>query len=290
MALSRAIGDPNLRLAFSTATDVDTPAVDVGAGILRVARHDRLVAELHYRPDLLPAAEHLAAAARSAGLALEYAAAQHALRTEDDQLRESRQRTVEMGDSVRRRLERDLHDGAQQRLIALALLAESARRTAATPAEAAAADLVAHQTVAALDELRTIAHGIFLAALRDDGLLAALTELQDHSPVPLKIEAPSVRREMPAAVAMAAYRIVSDTVHSVSAGASGATVHVSVSEVDLELRLRLAIRATTPHISTTDAAVMLQHAEDRVNALDGTLHIGTVDDQLLVEAAMPCAS
>jgi signal transduction histidine kinase len=282
---AEAIGDPDLRLVFPTASTGEGLATDGSAAVLRVARQDTLVAELHYRRELQPATERLAAAARSAGLALEYASAQQALQREDEELRDSRQRTVETGDSARRRIERNLHDGAQQRLVALSVLAGAARRSASTPADAQTFDLVCRETAAALEELRTIARGIFPAALWDDGLVAALTELQDHSPVPLKVDTADLNQPVPAAPAMAAYRLVADTVRWGGLRPAAGSVHVSLSDDGPDLHVRLVASEMT----ASEATTVLEHAADRVHALGGSLQIRAVNDQLIVEAVLPCA-
>jgi signal transduction histidine kinase len=281
---AQAIGDPDLQLVFPPASTGVGAATDLSEGVLRVARQGTLVAELHYRRELWPATERLAAAARSAGLALDYASAQQALQREDAELYESRQRIVETGDAVRRQVERNLHDGAQQRLVALSVLTGTARRAASTPADAQTFDLVSRETAAALDELRTIARGIFPAALWDDGLVAALTELQDHSPVPLKVDT-DLNHAVPAAPAMAVYRLVADTVRCGGLRATAGSVQVVLSDDGPELHVHLV----ASKMAVSDATSVLEHAADRVHALGGSLQISAVNDQLIVQAVLPCA-
>jgi signal transduction histidine kinase len=168
-------------------------------------------------------------------------------------LRASRMRIVDAADGARMRLERDLHDGAQQRLLALShelRLAYSEARPTSAPVLADLADQVA----ATIEDVRDLAHGIFPAELEESGLEAALELLADDAPVPVQID---VDGEPPAPVARAVYVLVRSAVEAAHEGPvrvtvrrAGATVHV---EVD----------GTVPPD--------LEYCADRVGALGGTL-------------------
>jgi len=132
-SLAESIDDPALALVFprNDGTVIDAagqPAGEGGAGlaVATVRRASRTVAEVRYRAELAGAEQLLGTAVRSAGLALEHVAAQARLRAELADLAASRRRIIEDGDAERRRLERDLHDGAQQRLIGLQLFMQLA--------------------------------------------------------------------------------------------------------------------------------------------------------------------
>ena len=117
------------------------------------------------------------------------------LRARFEELRASRARLVEAGDAERRRLERDLHDGAQSRLVALALLLRGARARAEAGSELAAMlDRAAAELQAGLDDLRELARGIHPAVLTDRGLEPALQSLVARAPVPVSVEAPAEER------------------------------------------------------------------------------------------------
>ena len=128
-------------------------------------------------------------------------------RRQDEEIRASRTRIIEAADEARRVLERNLHDGAQQRLVALSVslrLAES--RTTTDPDEAAAIINAAREELAAaLEELRELARGIHPAVLTDRGLAAAVETLVVRTPVPVEVEMPPER--LPAPIEAAAYYV-----------------------------------------------------------------------------------
>ena len=124
----------------------------------------------------------------------------------------SRARIVEAADAARRRVERDLHDGAQQRLVAVALALKLARRqlSRAAPEEVAALlDQAGGELSSALDELRELARGIYPVLLSDGGLGPALEALAARSPVPATVVAAPARR-LPGPVEQTAYFVVSE--------------------------------------------------------------------------------
>ena len=212
-ALAKSAGDPSLALVFprdgGDPVDGDGlpagPAAD-GTATTDVVRYGQIVAQLRHGELTAHATRRLFDAVRAAGLALEHASSRARLRAALADLTASRARIVEVADAERRRLERNLHDGAQQRLIALSLsLGSRSRRAAAGDARA--------QVLAALDELRAIAHGIHPASLSDGGIVASVRELADTSQVPLRLELRPVDR-LPPRLEAAAYRVVADCVRA----------------------------------------------------------------------------
>ncbi len=192
-------------------------------------------------------------------------------------------RIVELGDAERRRLERDLHDGAQQRLIALQVLLEMASSGAASALRAGYA--AARQDVgAALEELRDLARGIYPAALSDAGLEVGLQTLAETSPVPLVIHGSSSRR-LPAAAEGAAYRVVADAVRTAGQQPTRAELIVTISDCGQALQLRLDTK-----LDDAPAELVVAAARDRVAAADGTITLTTADGQTTIEVAIPCAS
>ena len=184
------------------------------------------------------------------------------------ELRASRSRLVEAGDAERRRLERDLHDGAQSRLVALALLLRSARRRAdgelAEMLDRAQAEL---QT--SLVELRELARGIHPAVLSERGLEPALQALATRAPVPVTVQAQAER--LPEPVETAAYFVVAEALTNVAkyAQATRATVVVRRSNG------RVTVEVSDDGVGGADAAhgSGLRGLIDRVAALDGTLSL-----------------
>jgi PAS domain S-box-containing protein len=151
---------------------------------------------------------------------------------QQDELEASRARIVAAGDDERRKLERNLHDGAQQRLVSLSLslrLAQTRLRTDPDGAE----DLLEasrEELAQALEELRELARGIHPAVLTDRGLEAALEALAARSPLPVEIRGASC--ELPAQVEAAAYYVVSESLANVAKYAEASTVEVTVDRMN----------------------------------------------------------
>jgi signal transduction histidine kinase len=186
-----------------------------------------------------------------------------------EELRASRARIVEAGDAERRRLERDLHDGAQSRLVALALLLRSARRRA----DGELADLLDQAQAelnTSLEELRELARGIHPAVLTDRGLESALEALTSRAPLPVRLEVESEDR-LPGPVESAAYFVVSEALTNVAkyAQATEATVAVRRSNG------RVTVDVSDDGVGGADAAggSGLRGLADRLAALDGTLRL-----------------
>ena len=196
-----------------------------------------------------------------------------ALRTRVDDLRDARQRILAAADDERRRIERDLHDGAQQRLVAMALtlrLAES--RIESDPASAT--QLVAQareEAQLAIEELRELARGIHPALLSDRGLGAALEALATRAPVPVQISGVPSSDQLCQAVEAAAYFVTAEALTNVAkyARATEAFVHLSL-EGDC---LRLEVRDDGVGGADPSTGSGLRGLRDRVDALDGHLEL-----------------
>jgi signal transduction histidine kinase len=254
-SLADALGDPDLELLYRTDEDEwlrpdGTPAGVPGDDATQLVGVEGLVGALVHRPGLLddPALrDELSSAAR---LALEHERLQAAARKQLADLRASRARLVAAGDAERHRLERDLHDGAQQRLVSVAISLGLAAR--AGDAELAWAQRELRTAVA---ELRELAHGIYPAVLAEEGLAPALEALAEGQPRLRLIELSEQRAPEPAE--SAAYRMVIGVLHA--------------SEGPIEARSACADGFLT--VETRGATTDIQEIEDRVGALDGTLAI-----------------
>jgi signal transduction histidine kinase len=190
---------------------------------------------------------------------------------QEEEIRASRARIVEAGDEARRRLERNLHDGAQQRLVSLSLslrLAQS--KVSADPVAAEKVlDAAREELAAALDELRELARGIHPAVLTDRGLTAALEALATRSAIPVEIETPD--EELPRSVGAAAYYVIAESLANVAkyAGATHATVAVAHDNG------RAVVEVADDGVGGADASAGsgLRGLADRVEALGGTLFV-----------------
>jgi len=211
------------------------------------------------------------------------------LRAKVEELRASRARIVEAGYAERRRVERDLHDGAQQHLVALTMSLRLVRGRLESDPEAAAELL--DEAMGDLDEatreLRELARGIHPAVLTDRGLEAALGGLADRSPVPVEIlETPEGR--MPAPVESATYFVIAEALTNVAryAKAEAATVRVARANGAVEIEVRDdGVGGADPTTGTG-----LRGLEDRVAALEGTRLIASpTGEGTTVTARIPCA-
>ncbi|MBO3083132.1 sensor histidine kinase [Cellulomonas fengjieae] len=209
------------------------------------------------------------------------------------ELTETRTAAVGAADEERRRIERDLHDGAQQRLVALGVELGSARRKVSSDPDASAALEHAHREVKeTLAELRDLVRGIHPAVLTDRGLDAALSALAARSPVPVRVEVPdppSLARASASAQA-AAYFVAAEALTNAAkhAEAGAITVLADVTPADT---LRLVISDDGRGGATATPGSGLDGLRSRVAALDGTFDLDSpagAGTRLTVE--VPCAS
>jgi signal transduction histidine kinase len=236
--LAAALGDSTLQLAFPVPGDtgfadtvgtlVDPAAPGLDRVVTPLPGPDCAIlvydAALEHEPALI----RLTAAA--AGLALEHSRLQVEVAAQLEQVRASRARIVEVGDAERRRLERDLHDGAQQRLVTLSLALAMARdrAAAADPSLAALIESAAKEAKEALVELRELARGIHPAVLTETGLRGAVQALVERLPVATEVTAmPSGR--FPAPAEAAAYFVIAEALTNVVKHAKATCAQVAVS-------------------------------------------------------------
>ena len=290
-ALARALGDPTLELALwlserggyvdGTGRPVTLPERDSGRAVTLLGPPESPVAALVHDPVLLERRALLASAGAAARLALENERLQA-------ELRASRARIVSAGDEERRRLERDLHDGAQQRLLSLGIALQLARAKLDPDANGAGELLTEAdgELRAALDELRELARGIHPAVLTDEGLAAALRSLAERSPVPVTIAAVPDRRLSSSAEA-AAYFLVSEALANIAKYAGAAQARVSVTELDGRVLVDVAddgVGGADPSRGTG-----LRGLADRIHALDGELRLESPPGHgTHVHAEIPC--
>ena len=192
-----------------------------------------------------------------------------------DELHASRARIVQAADDARRRLERDLHDGAQQRLVSLSIALRLAQaKLAASPEEAR--ELLAGallELTHAIDELRELARGIHPAVLTDRGLGPALQSLAQRSQLPVEIEE-ALDERLPAPVEAAAYYVVSESLANVAKYAQAGLVQVRVSRANGVARVEVeGVGGADPRRGSG-----LRGLADRVEALDGVLGVESPPD------------
>ena len=213
-----------------------------------------------------------------------------ALRGEVRNLRDSRARVVDAADAERRRIERDLHDGAQQHLVALAMNLGRAKAKLDDDPEAAKALVTeAHQAAKdSITELRNVIRGVHPAVLTDRGLDAALSGLAARSPVPVRLDVDVPRRPSPTIEAVA-YFVVSEALTNVTrhSRATRATVHVERAGD----RLLLSVVDDGVGGASDSPGSGLAGLRDRVHAVDGTFHLQSPPGGgTTVTVELPCES
>jgi signal transduction histidine kinase len=278
-ALAEALGDPSLTLAYwlpGSGRYVDAEgrpvALDVpGRAVTEIERDGAPVAALIHDPALLEDRELVRTAGAAAALALENERLAAELRARYDDLRAASARLVAAGDAARRRIERDLHDGAQQRLVSLSVMLNLARRQVGpgTPT-AELLDTAMAELTAGLAELRDLARGIHPALLTERGLDQALAALAARAPVPVAISAPLDER-LPPALEAAAYFVVMEALTNVAKYASASAAEVTIERADGEVVIDVAddgVGGADP-----SAGSGLAGLADRVTALGGRLDV-----------------
>ena len=246
--LASTLGDPSLRLAFPRATGdpVDAQGQPVGlpAGLSRsttAIEDDRgaVIAILVHDPALDEDPGLLVAAGAAARMSIENERLQAEVRAQLDEVRASRTRLVEASDTERRRVERDLHDGAQQRLVTLALQLNQARDHAgdADPQLAALLDDATQDLELAISELRELARGIHPAVLSRAGLGPAVTTLVERSPIPVRVSVTGGRCD--AAIESTAYFVIAEALTNIARHSAAREASVVAERLDGQLMLEV---------------------------------------------------
>jgi signal transduction histidine kinase len=189
-----------------------------------------------------------------------------------EEIRASSARIIAAADAARRKIERDLHDGAQQRLVSLALDVRVARARVEREPEAAGPllDRLAEELAGATAELRELARGIHPAVLTDRGLAPAMEALAGRSPLPVElVEVPDGR--LPAIVETTAYFTVSEALANVAKYAQASHASVRLSQEDAALVIEVADDGVGGAIASPGSG--LSGLRDRLSACDGTLEV-----------------
>ena len=296
-ALARALRDPSLTLAYwlpdfrsyanLDGRPVQVPAQD-GRATTVIDREGEHVAVLLHDRALEDEPELLAGVGAAASIALENARLQAELAARLEEVKGSRARVLEAGQRERQRLERDLHDGAQQRLIALSLeLSMLEKRLSDDPDARARLDEAQGEITRSLDELRSVARGIHPAVLTGHGLAVALEQVAALAPVPVRLRV-EIDGRLPEQVEIAAYYVVTESLANVAKHARAATASVEVGRT----REGLLVEIVDDGIGGADSerGSGLRGLADRVEALGGRLRVWTPQGGgTRVEAEIPCA-
>jgi signal transduction histidine kinase len=296
-ALAKTLGDPGLVVARwvpedAAYVDADGRQVTIpeNGGDQRVARVEsegRQLAAIVYDASFDEDPELIEAATATAAVALENDRLQAEAHERLAELRASRERIVAAGDAERRRLERNLHDGAQQRLVAIALqLRLLEHRVGDDPSAAELVSTASEEVSRSLQELRELARGLHPAVL-EHGLGAALQALANRSPVPTSVSC-DTGGALSGPVELAAYFVASEALTNVAKYSSATHATVRVSRAGPRAQIEIA----DDGIGGADdsAGTGLRGLADRVEALDGRLLVTSpAGAGTTVIADLPCA-
>jgi signal transduction histidine kinase len=197
-----------------------------------------------------------------------------------DELRDSRARIVAASDAARRRVERDLHDGAQQHLVLLQLkLGQMAQAVAADPKAAAMADELRADLTRALRDLRELAHGLYPALLENEGLPGALNEAADRAAIPAEVQSNGTGRYPPEIEAAVYFCCLEALQNAAKHAGPDAVVKVTLSRSDAGLEFSVADTGPGFDVAQENGSHGLQNMRDRIGALGGALEITSVPGQ-----------
>ena len=279
--LARALRDPTLQVAFPAPSgdglvDPDGQPIELPSG----PRSDRGMARLEHDGELLailsydPAIEaedpgRVEAVAFMARMALENERLAAQVRAQLEEVRASRMRIVEAADAERRRIERDLHDGAQQRLVALAMRLDQAREGSA--GASALIDATTAELLTAIKEVRDLAHGLHPTILTDSGLAAAVEALAERTPFPVTARVTEARFRTE--VEVAAYYVIAEGLTNVARYANATEARVEVTDQDGRLQVTVADNGRGG--ADPSAGSGLRGLADRLAAIGGDLEVSS---------------
>lgn len=291
-SLAVALQDPQLSLAFpmddgfvdTAGRKVPIPTPDDRSTVTIVGEPDAPLAIVRHDRSLDAEPALLTAAGSATRLALENARLNAEVRAQLREVRESRARIVAAANSARARIERDLHDGAQQRLLAIGLALQMLRQN---PGDSALLDAAEAELVSALAELRELASGIHPAVLTDMGLIAALRALGARLGARVVIDSPGAIRRCSPEVEAAAYFAASEAITNALKHASPSPVRVDVA--DRSDRIIVQVSDHGPGGADPEGAGILG-VRDRLASVDGILTVDSPPGQgTVLTMEVPCA-
>ena len=300
-ALARVLHDPSIEVAYwlperavfvdESGIVLDAPTEDGGRAVTMLVRDGEPVAALMHDPVLADQPGLVSAVAAAAGLAIENERLHAQARAHLIETNASRARIVAAAGAERRRVERNLHDGAQQRMLnlMLGLRLAKVRLDANRDNDAAnAIDAAMSELTLALTELRELARGIHPAVLTQAGLGPAVHALAQRSPVPVRVTADLGELRFPEAVEETAYFIVSEALANVTKHAHASQAVVGIRQ--LEDNVIVDITDDGVGGASLRDGNGLRGLQDRVDAYSGQLHIDSrAGHGTHITATLPCA-
>jgi signal transduction histidine kinase len=298
-ALRRALDDPALlllnRSADGTWADsLDRPTAGPQAGPGRATtlleRDGQVTGAIVHDATLLDDPALVRTLAAAVGLAVDNERLQANLRDQLEEVQASRARIVEAGDAERRRVERDLHDGAQQRLVALAVSLRTIRTRlgpGVAPAALAELDAADELVMATIADVRELARGLDPSILREAGLGAAVHSLADHSSIPVAV-AIELDGRLPARTETAAYFVAAEALANAAKHSRATRIQVGARQVADVLELEVRDDGTG---GADLQGSGIRGLADRIAAVGGTFAVDSpLGGGTLVRASIPCGS
>jgi signal transduction histidine kinase len=291
---ARALRDPSLTLAYwlpqyETWADLDghTVTLPPDRATTMIERDGVRLAALVHDRSLNDEPQLLDAVSAAAGIALENGRLQAELRANLEELRGSRERVLQASQGERQRLERNLHDGAQQRLIALSLdLSMLESKLGDDPDARAQLDQARQEIAHSLEELRAVAHGLHPAVVSGHGLAVALESLVARAPVPVRLTI-DMEERVDEGIEVAAYYVVSESLANIGKHAQARSATIAVTRENGQLVVEIVDDGIGGADSESGSG--LRGLADRVEALDGRLRVWTPQGGgTRVRAEMPC--
>jgi signal transduction histidine kinase len=295
--LARSLRDPSLALVywlpeFESWADLDGRPVELpgsrsGRATTLIDRDGAHVAALLHDPELEDEPELLAAVGAAAGIALENGRLHAEHKAHLEELKGSRARVIEAGQRERQRLERNLHDGAQQRLIALSLeLTVLEQQLGDHPDAEKRLDAAQREITASLEELRAVARGLHPAVLSSHGLAIALEHVAARASVPVRLTV-EVGGRLPEQVEVASYYVVTECLANIGKHARATAATVEVERTDDGVVVEIIDDGVGG--ADTERGSGLRGLADRVEAHGGRLRIWSpAGGGTRLRAEMPC--
>lgn len=306
-AVAGALGDSGALVVYSRIgqrgfVDAGGQEIDVEADVARrlhpVRYGGRVVGGIYFRHSLIADNSLLEVLAGIVGMAIDQqrlVAEQRALvaelRAGEAELQQSRRRLLRAEDAERRRIARDLHDGAQQHLVVLGMNARQVSRNANDPTVARAAAEIADGVTRVLAEFRDLIAGIMPAPLLDRGLVPAVELLAERMPIPTRVTVRFEPERLAADVESTLYFLVSESLTNVVKHAGATSAEVIIDKIDQDESVLLTITIVDDGIGGADPArgTGLRGIADRVAAIDGTLQVTSAQGAgSSIRAEAPC--
>jgi signal transduction histidine kinase len=295
-ALARALDDPSLQVLTSpdgrhlldgAGRDLATDELPPGRSLTRIQSGGQLIGGLVHAAELQRDADRLQSVAAAAGMALQVGQLNRRIATQLDEVAASRARILQASDTARRQVERDLHDGAQQRLVAHGLQLQRARRLASAGERDELVPLLEDATRevrGTINDIRAVSRGAQPALLAERGLATAVDALAERAPVPVHLDIAA--DALPAGTERTAYYVIAEGLTNMAKHASATRARVSVTRDN-----------GCAHVTIFDdggggAEISpgsgLEGLNDRIAATGGEFNIMSGPDGTTLEATIPC--